>query len=1702
MRGKFSKRGKLALVFIVALIAVGVAGIIVAQKNNWIKISADTKQSFTTVVEVKKSGVPVSGASVLYDQKPSNATTDSSGKAIISSESGKHTFSANMPPDCSGDKEETISRNSQKVTINLTCGVISPIPSPTTTRTATATPTPTASKTTTPQPATGKGNIEIYIYDAKTNKLLSAVNLTASSAYKTASGKTGSSGYYKFSDLPTRVEGTKYQIRAEKSGYTTQSTEVVLKNSDNLRAADIKLLPSGYTPSPTPSPTSTATVDVNTQKITVKLDIKDATSKEYIKGIGVDVKERKRSGANFIYSSILQSVARTEDKTLTITGLQYPSSNGYKVELSEQTYIYNLYQLDSANFEILPSQIPANKVFRKEILLNRKNNLYGNISLAGMAKIKDSTAPLDNVGLKFILSSDYGTKTVSTESGGQKLTYIYGRDGKTGVSLPQGLEDINYQGQERSIHYSFLDKNLDIEISPPSGFYYDTNKNSTYDEGIDNKLRVEKARDLIFENQDSNSFEKIGTILVANIDLLPIESVFDVSLRVTDKDTGFVIPDSNVKIFKKEKTGSDFTYTKIGENKTSNSTDSVQIYDLPATSNDRYGYRIEVTLPEWLNDAYPETKKTVDISLTQARKTRSFESEVIFDAKDDLKYTVIASGLIENEKHEYVGNTKVSYDIEGLGTMSTYSSNREVAKLLVNLYNGQQKQLNTADGVFATKNFAMQIAGSGKMSLVGKRLNITLEPPDGLFYDTNQDDIYEPSIDNRYFTKIFGAKDFSFNQKDRIFAIANQPVSANEPLIKQSFVLENIPDSPKFSVTDTAASTGIAGAQFVFEDTGCGFRTTGTANKEGVFVPSPANVNGLGAYLAKIEKGICVYRLFVRISANSFTGLQDYVNKEKLIEILQTGGEQEYRLKPSPNSTTGGVINGQVYSAPDTNIYVEGVKITLLKDNLPVTFATTNEKGEFEFKNLSAGKYQIMAFSIDYCSTKYSIVPITLKKNEQVVTNLGIAKCSSNISTPVYIHVIDKNSSQPVGKARVVVDKTVLMDKQEDYTDNQGRVQHSFMDSEKYFVSVFSPGPSSKLLEKRQVDGIILKNGATGAEDMSKELVFYVDYPSGEYYSGQLTILTKNINGQPLSNADLMITTDVNTFIYFKAKTNSAGEAHFSKDFLAEQYETNSYNLTDFPDNVLGSAKAIKGQILTVYASKDDYSQISASIIIGENDNQPVELILEKGGNIYSVPNPPNGTIRAIALDALSETKPVREFTLLSSDKENGTYNEIESKESGLFLVTDFKKFYKVRAITFDEGETLESKIVQTQENKETVVIIQSCKEKAPKLVKKIDNDLFFIFMDEESLQYYEKYKYSIFEGIAQQITKLRVQSSAIKPLYIAFGDLGEVNAYAFSQTGGTIPICVGSNKIVSGYKIAISTTLMRTLINENRSDMIVSILTHEYGHHIYASNPVISKQFEDLFNNLYSRVDQDGKCVWDRMQDGNLAYSWLGGHPYDNAREMFASFYSAYFSYHERLYGVIQYHATEDSSCQNVLKYIWQFFAENVGKYYSNDDQYFIPVGGKIGGASYSYGYIANGYWLKDKFDKMSVKAKASVQYQRFIKPILDSVTNVTPATAVANFNAWLDGELSKLGLLKDVGVIYGKVIDSEGIGISDAVIMIGERTGVTDKRGRFTINKVPIGTQKVYSVTTKEKAYRVVSPSIMTVVKDRQNNITVNVK
>jgi len=582
--------------------------------------------------------------------------------------------------------------------------------------------------------------------------------------------------------------------------------------------------------------------------------------------------------------------------------------------------------------------------------------------------------------------------------------------------------------------------------------------------------------------------------------------------------------------------------------------------------------------------------------------------------------------------------------------------------------------------------------------------------------------------------------------------------------------------------------------------------------------------------------------------------------------------------------------------------------------------------------------------------------------------------------------------------------------------------------------------------------------------------------------------------------------------LYLAGQTNSAGQAVYPRDFkFYENWEDIERGIeANLPFNK--PSKISRGKELIFNVKKEGY--LSASFEIEAQNNVTIELEQNRGNSklqvYYSMEIPEEYHSEEEATVIERNRYVFNELQKIYLEKKNPQTGEWErfNKLPIVLSVAERKAIFYPQVTGYFRAGITGSRFKSGEELFDNTqdVDIAIGRFGCPfifedDLIKRYPDNIVFVFEDETIYQTYQNNK-SFFDELALKIRQLKNRSINF-PLIINWDNFLFANAGAIE----TLSLkCLGMEDV---YSMHFSYSLLNWFLNQGLDEQVMAIIAHEYGHLTHAQlnldNPNFIKLWEKLFQNISSSSFKD--CVWEAILDSNVALlpHRYAGHPWDNDGEMFASFFAAYFTNHERLHGIIKYHTQNGSSCQNTLSYMWQLFAEKVGQVYADDHLVFEPVGGKLGNANYTFSQIGQGNWMKEKYNKMGLVGKSIVQFSRIIGPFITQLSPENLRAKVGQLNDWTDRLLRRLGLWRNTGTLRGKLVDQNGESLAGFLIQIDAKTAITDSDGKFRMGRILEGSQKIIKIqkTKSNNLYqdKIISPSdkAVDIIKNQTKNIRI---
>jgi len=1145
--------------------------------------------------------------------------------------------------------------------------------------------------------------------------------------------------------------------------------------------------------------------------------------------------------------------------------------------------------------------------------------------------------------------------------------------------------------------------------------------------------------------------------------------------------------------------------------------------------------------------AQNQTTTTLDFLIQDQDKKPLANISIIRDSTEEKTSNPSGSGQFKNivfGNHQFLINGEGAANYN-LNYQKNVSAEYQVAaekdnQLIVTLYRGNDK-LTVAGKVIdketnrtlgsPTENINIIIAPlNGGIAESTNVKNQLFWPENSLIYNYSKVNFpYETS--KTYFVKVELPPDSIYKEPARQEIKLNQEVkydnNYNSYFAEVNFSLERNNNTYTIIIKDNKTKTPIAGAQIKI--------LARSENRE-----LNAMSNSLGkAYFYQYD--IIQFHYFsdpeARISANGYVTKLILGSRIDDFNISDFDPWDIFANVPwtvflNPKTASGTKISGLVkYKDQDRYLPVASAKISLWKDNPnnnPLQTTSANNDGFFELSNISPGSYYINTFHIDYLDTPRARAYIAnLKSNESIEVVLFLQKYQQQLTINYPIIVLQSKSLKPLNNIKVTI--THKGGQIEKNTSGDGRADFMLDLNQTITAKVeFRKQPNLPLETKEKQIKLPANFDDLNQQEIYQLFaygIFIIPSESPDQNNlANLTIVAKNKRGQPIS--DLLVYISPNY-----TKWDSAIELTEEADFnllpdvlygvtsdlgkliipagLSEslRYGVSSENLQD---SLIKNLRFYLGDELKidVYDATNKYDEVSKNLTI-TSKNQIFEIVLDEKNNslgeltVNFIDYFGNTNWNAI----ISSNQPVfiiqkkqpdrsyQDLDLKPRSIENKKKNEEDSPKNAI-IVASFTNLDSGNYRIFMPKVNYYSGSFDFDAKKDKKISISYCPEND--LIKHFDNNIYYVFQNQEIKNWFNT-NINFFIQLNQQIGKMKNQSSDIGRLVI-FLKSGISNARADKYN----PNCFQENqpvRIITYYK-----ELLDWQIRYHRYDKIMATVAHEYGHLLYQknfidANNLFYKKWSGLFDWL--KTQSFRQCVWDKIKDANVAVlpNSASGHPSDNDQEMFASFFSAYFSYHDRFHGIIRYHCQENSYCQNVLAYMWELFSENVGTVYGNDDLMFKPVGGKIGNANYSFEQIKRGQWMESNYNTLKFPQKVMIQFNRIIGPVANVFRWEEVQEKINAFNNWLDEQLRKLGLWNNTGTVTGTLKDQNGAVVLNTMIQIGPRVVKTRANGAFTALRVPEGSQDIIRVQFKNSTYPIASPQDKKIIVPKGGTINVEI-
>lgn len=818
----------------------------------------------------------------------------------------------------------------------------------------------------------------------------------------------------------------------------------------------------------------------------------------------------------------------------------------------------------------------------------------------------------------------------------------------------------------------------------------------------------------------------------------------------------------------------------------------------------------------------------------------------------------------------------------------------------------------------------------------------------------------------------------------------NYSKSFSSPVSRFVAVLRNLPDGliipeTKFFSVDQLDANGTITINFNVEsERALLFKIVKESNKQAI-AGADVNVFDNGKKFQSSKKSDSKgYVLFTSETDSYYQGTPPLDLRVKVssggyytkIQPALRNNVQVIKLESSFSST--GQIKVNVYKKSySSEKPLQNAKVSLRYDSSKAAIVTKNTSADgsvvftrgadYSAGALLSNKVILSAFLQGYfdgdggafSSNSY----ISILGNNHYEVNLYLTELSTVPKLEEKVRVQFKNTNYPIEDAEVKFEENEIQWLKKTETDGYAPSQ-TFFTGRPYQITVskdFTDPPAHRELTKQVTfpsDWFLLSDKEQ-ENFRQANLRFYFD----EITPSQGTKITFKVvdnKNKPISNAKVgfrpkwLSCIGENVAEYYVGYSNSLGEVVFKDGFkFRGSFESNftTGSLTDAESN----STFTDGEDFVYQADKAGYERSGGRANLDIADGKATVVI-----KLYS--DHQDASKGTVVNRIKVYVDPSLELTSTKLQKKNGTAWQNVSVRSSLAQDNDrVIYFYPELAGTYRAVNNARlSGEREYSPTKSPVLFIDKLQNlcEASDMVYSKYGDLTIVFEN----QVMQKEFNSLVPDLVATYSSLANQSKRSKPLIIFIGNLGgQINAYAHQEK---ISCTVAG--VQEAWEIDLLAGFLRYMKNLGAKDTIYKVLAHEYGHIVqfdlfYNSN-FFSHQWAMIFNDL--KQNYYGPMVFDMMTDGNamIAPNQFGGHPWDNERELFASFFASYFMAHDRFDGIIRYHAS--GAAQNTMEYMWQLFSENVGKVYANDNTIYHPKGGKIGAHEYTVGEIRSGAW------------------------------------------------------------------------------------------------------------------------------------------
>lgn len=912
----------------------------------------------------------------------------------------------------------------------------------------------------------------------------------------------------------------------------------------------------------------------------------------------------------------------------------------------------------------------------------------------------------------------------------------------------------------------------------------------------------------------------------------------------------------------------------------------------------------------------------------------------------------------------------------------------------------------------------------------------------------------------------------------------------------------------EITVNDQSNNLPLDGAEVAINIASCGFNSTGKTNKSGTYHKSFLDCSN-------------TFEAQIRISKDTYTTRLITFDRSEFSDLISNSHLYSISLSSANPMDVKNSVNGHVYDL-ETQQPISNANVSAYQDNpadLAQSSIKTDKSGYFAFNGLGLKENLIVnASKSDYLQTAKSNIHFTAEENKSVNIELFLKKEPDIGLFQLPVTVLNKFDLKGINNATVSLkseDGVTQIKK----TNASGKISFDT----KAGTSVTITATKDSYQEIRTIV-IPKKIESLSYDDLYRlygETVFIIGKSSSNV-SFNIRVIDKD-SKKPIVGAEVTLELPI-------TKLSAFGAVYLVNDYVFQtdeqgmikipEFINSSHFLTDTKGRANNSVKdnissvLQKGSAINIKVTASNYAEIYKYLEIAENSIE-IPLAAQTAGRVCVLGS---GNPRFDRDFSDNEIKAAIELMEYLPDSNMSSPVDTPNEE----VVTNTREYFKVcysgmssgyyygeiringpggkvdySGNAFEEGG--KPQYFDQNSKKDLDLVVQMCGYKMGSY--SFDENIFFALEDNYDFDWFEKNK-DLFIESSHVLSAIKKQSKDIGPVVIIVGQ-GELNAFAALN-----------QKLDCGWGAESSVILMykdlvEYYLNNHRADLISSTLIHEYGHLLYEKEFKFNgkNNFSSKWKELYEGiVDQSyAEIIWNKIQDANLeiAPGGMGGHPWDNDHEMFASFFNAYFYHHDQLLENIN--SCADINCQNILAYMWELFSENVGKVNFSDARQFPVYGGTIGNSRYSFYDIRAGKWRFDQFGSLPINQKISLQYKRLIAPYVSNESWNKLKSKVSEFNRWLKIKIGISNSSINFGSVNGQLLDEKGKPVKTALIKIGgSYTAVTDSLGNFSMANVGVGDQSLSISTISKRNHRILEPSSgkINVVSKRNTSIKIKIQ